>query len=470
MQDLNRKSVLGVFMMAAMLVSASIWACDSCGCSSNDKIEHSHEHEAEHKKECATEGQENCAASQGKECQTEQKMEYVTQNSNECNWTSKKECTTSKKECATECTRGKTIVETAVSAGQFNTLAAALKAANLVEALQGKGPFTVFAPTDEAFGKLPKGTVEKLLKPENRGLLTSILTYHVVPGNVKAAQVVKLNGAKTLNGQQVKISVGDCGVKVDNAKVVKTDIATSNGTIHVIDSVIIPTDKSIVDLAVKNGSFNTLVAAVKAAGLAEALKGKGPFTVLAPTDDAFSKLPKGTVESLLKPENRSKLQAILKYHVLPGRVFAADVLAARKVNTLQGTPIRAKTASAGVEINNAKVTQANINASNGVIHVIDRVLLPNMDHANAQRQVRNTIITAINHGSRLYNRGHHKACADLYMKTADTVMTTANDAVCSSVMHRIKTAVNTSRKTTCNNTRAWTMRHALDDALAALSE
>jgi uncharacterized surface protein with fasciclin (FAS1) repeats len=456
MQKHKKNTVFGVFIAAAMLVSAGLWACDSCGCSSHAEPE---KVLAEQEKECTSSNQETCTAT--KTCPITQK---ATANQS-CTANQKKACSV-----AHGCTAGKNIVETAVSAGQFNTLATALKAAGLVEALQGKGPFTVFAPTDNAFAKLPKGTIEKLLKPENRGLLTSILTYHVVPGNVTAAQVSKLSNAKTLNGQQVNISVSDCGVKVDNAKVVKADISTTNGTIHVIDSVILPNDKDIVDVAVSNGSFNTLVAAVKAAGLAETLKAKGPFTVLAPTDKAFSKLPEGTVASLLKPENRSKLQAILKYHVLSGRVFAADALAARKVKTLQGTPIRAKTSSAGVTINNAKVTQANIDASNGVIHVIDRVLLPGMNQAKAHRQVRHTIITAINHGSNLYNSGHHKACADLYMKTANNIMTSAHDSVCSSLMQRLKTAMNTSKKTECNNPRAGTMRRALDDTLAAISE
>jgi uncharacterized surface protein with fasciclin (FAS1) repeats len=126
-----------------------------------------------------------------------------------------------------------------VSAGSFNTLAAALKAGGLVDALKGKGPFTVFAPTDEAFAKLPAGTVESLLKPENRDKLVAILKYHVVAGNVTSDKVVKLDSAETLNGQKVKISATD-GVKVNNAKVVKADIVTTNGVIHVIDSVLLP--------------------------------------------------------------------------------------------------------------------------------------------------------------------------------------------------------------------------------------
>jgi len=131
------------------------------------------------------------------------------------------------------------IVDVAV-AGKFNTLVAAVKAAGLVETLKGKGPFTVFAPTDEAFAKLPAGTVESLLKPENKARLQSILTYHVFPGRVMAADVVKLNSAKTVEGRTVTINAGNGTVMVNNARVTKTDIAASNGVIHVIDTVILP--------------------------------------------------------------------------------------------------------------------------------------------------------------------------------------------------------------------------------------
>jgi uncharacterized surface protein with fasciclin (FAS1) repeats len=139
---------------------------------------------------------------------------------------------------STKLTAKMDIVETAVSAGNFTTLVAAVKAAGLVDVLKGDGPFTVFAPTDEAFAKLPKGTVEGLLKDTDK--LSAILTYHVVSGKVTAADVVKLDKAATVNGQTVKITASDNGVMVDNANVVKTDIVCSNGVIHVIDQVILP--------------------------------------------------------------------------------------------------------------------------------------------------------------------------------------------------------------------------------------
>ena len=270
----------------------------------------------------------------------------------------------------------KDIVDTAVSAGSFKTLVAAVKAAGLVETLKGDGPFTVFAPTDEAFAKLPAGTVESLLKPENKAKLQAILTYHVVSGKVLAADVVKLKGAVTVQGQQIDIAVADGTVTVDSAKVLKTDIGCSNGVIHVIDSVILPADSDIVDTAVAAGSFKTLAAALTAAELVETLKGEGPFTVFAPTDEAFAKLPAGTVESLLKPENREKLVAILTYHVVPGKVLASDVVKLKSAKTVNGKAVVIKVKDSGVTIDSAKVVATDIETSNGVIHVIDSVILP----------------------------------------------------------------------------------------------
>ena len=136
----------------------------------------------------------------------------------------------------------KDIVDTAVGAGSFKTLVTALQAAGLADTLKGKGPFTVFAPTDDAFSKLPPGTVETLLKPENKDKLKAILLYHVVAGDVTATQEMKLSSVKTLNGQDLKITVSDGTVMVNDAKVVKADVSASNGVIHVIDTVLLPKD------------------------------------------------------------------------------------------------------------------------------------------------------------------------------------------------------------------------------------
>ncbi len=275
------------------------------------------------------------------------------------------------------------IVDTAVADGRFTTLVAAVEAGGLVDTLKGEGPFTVFAPTDDAFAALPEGTVESLLLPENKQQLTDILLYHVVSGKVMAADVTGLENAATVLGKDIAIKVDMGNVYINEAKVIITDIETSNGVIHVIDAVLLPPSdeaaesNTIVDVAVADGRFTTLVAAVQAAGLVETLSGEGPFTVFAPTDDAFAALPAGTVENLLKPENKQALTDILLYHVVSGKVMAADVVNLTSAPTVLGKDITITVKDGKVFLNDTvQVIITDVEASNGVIHVIDAVLLP----------------------------------------------------------------------------------------------
>lgn len=276
---------------------------------------------------------------------------------------------------AAETKSAKDIVATAIGAGSFQTLVAAVQAAGLVETLQGKGPFTVFAPTDEAFAKLGKATIADLLKPENKAKLTAILTYHVVGAQLPAAQVVTQKEVTSVQGSPLAIVVDKAGVTVGTAKIVKTDVMAKNGVIHVIDSVLLPPE-NIVATAAKAGKFKTLLAAATAAGLADTLANDGPFTVFAPTDEAFAKLGKDTIADLLKPENKAKLAAILKYHVVAGRVNAAAVVKLTSAKTLQGTTVAVKVENGQVSVNDANVVATDVIAGNGVIHIIDSVLLP----------------------------------------------------------------------------------------------
>lgn len=264
------------------------------------------------------------------------------------------------------------IVDIAVEDGRFTTLVAAVEAAGLVDALKGEGPLTVFAPTDDAFAALPEGTVEALLA--DIPALTDILLYHVVEGKVMASDVVELDQALSLQGQYIDISAEMDKVMVDNAQVILTDIETSNGVIHVIDAVILPEARDIVDIAVEDGRFTTLVTAVEAAGLVDALKGEGPLTVFAPTDDAFAALPEGTIEALLA--DIPALTEILLYHVADGKVMAEDVVELSEALTLQGEPVSISFDMGKVMINQAQVILTDIEAANGVIHVIDAVILP----------------------------------------------------------------------------------------------
>ena len=270
------------------------------------------------------------------------------------------------------------IVETAIAAGQFKTLAALVTKAGLADTLATGGPFTVFAPTDEAFAKVPQTTLDALAA--NPDLLKSVLLYHVVSGTVKAADVVKLSSAKTLEGRSVAIKVAGGSVYIDQAKVTTPDVMASNGVIHVIDSVLIPQTapaapaKNIVQTAVAAGKFKTLVSLVKKAGLAGALQGKGPFTVFAPTDAAFAKVPKATLAALAK--DKAKLKAVLLYHVAKGKVTSAKVVKLKSVKTLQGGAVAVKVANGKVYVGGARVVTPDVMASNGVIHVINKVLIP----------------------------------------------------------------------------------------------
>jgi len=310
------------------------------------------------------------------------------------------------------------IVDTAVAAGNFSTLVAAVQAAGLVDTLKGDGPFTVFAPTDEAFAKLPAGTVDALLA-DPEGALKQILLYHVVPGKVLSSDLSDGLEAPTAQGENVKFTLADGKALVNDANIVAADIEASNGVIHVIDSVILPPSLAaasaeatpeaaamaaeatpeataeamaeaapvadIVDTAVAAGSFKTLVAAVQAAGLVDALKGEGPFTVFAPTDDAFAKLPAGTVDALLA-DPKGDLTQILLYHVLSGKVLAADVKDGLEATTLQGKPVKFSIKDGKPYINDAQIVTTDIATSNGVIHVIDSVILPPAEAAAASAE------------------------------------------------------------------------------------
>ena len=268
------------------------------------------------------------------------------------------------------------IVDTAVEAGQFDTLVAAVKAAGLVDVLKSDGPFTVFAPTDEAFAKLPKGTLESLLKPENKDKLAAILTYHVAPGKLTASDVTRATGVASVNGQWLGFKAANGKVMVDAATVVTADIKCANGVIHVIDQVVLPEQQNIVQVAAGAKTFNTLLTAATSAGLAEALQSDGPFTVFAPTDEAFAKLPAGTLENLLKPENKEQLAKIIKHHVLSGRVYSPAAMKANDAGTLAGQDVRFSRKKDALYIDNARILATDIDAANGVIHVIDAVILP----------------------------------------------------------------------------------------------
>jgi transforming growth factor-beta-induced protein len=277
----------------------------------------------------------------------------------------------------------KNIVEIAASDERFSTLVAAVTKAGLVETLSSPGPFTVFAPTNDAFAALLAElgiTAEELLNSPD---LRSILTYHVIAEKLTAADVVALDKVTTVNGKDITVEVVDGNVILNGSiKVIITDIMASNGVIHAIDGVLLPPadpKPSIVDIATSNPDFSTLVAALQAADLVDTLSGEGPFTVFAPNNAAFEKLADSLhveVTDLLELPN---LADILLYHVASRAVTAEEAVELGSIETLQGDSLHVSENHGDVFINHSRVIQADIEASNGIIHVIDTVLLPPQD-------------------------------------------------------------------------------------------
>merc|ERR1712203_112076 len=283
------------------------------------------------------------------------------------------------------------IVELASGNKDLSTLVAALTAGKLVTALEGKGPFTVFAPINEAFAKIPKAELEKLLDPKNIKTLDSILEYHVVAGAAVHAKDLKPeNKFKTLQGEELLVEVRDGHVYVNReSHVTAADNDATNGVVHIIDRVLIPKPpspppappapaptKDIVALAESVKVLSTLVSALKAGKLVTTLQGKGPFTVFAPTNEAFAHLNPAVLKWLLEPEHIKELDAVLTYHVVAGAaVFSKDLKEDQEFKTVEGREIEVKKYGSHVSINHyAHVTSADNAATNGVVHVIDRVL------------------------------------------------------------------------------------------------
>jgi uncharacterized surface protein with fasciclin (FAS1) repeats len=203
--------------------------------------------------------------------------------------------------------------------------------------------------------------------------LTEVLTYHVLSGSVYAGDLDGVVSSETLAGYPVLFDLSN-GPKINSSNITVTDIYTRNGVIHVIDAVLLPPEGDIVETAVAAG-FSTLAAALEAGELVSALQAEGPFTVFAPTDAAFEALPEGVLDDLLLPQNQSQLQDILLYHVVSGQVFSGNLEDGATPTTLQGQTLTVDLTN-GVKINDANVTSADIITKNGVIHVIDAVLLP----------------------------------------------------------------------------------------------
>merc|ERR1712086_6224 len=289
----------------------------------------------------------------------------------------------------------KNLVQLCESTPNLSILTAALVAADLTDTLSdASAKFTVFAPTDDAFNALPAGVLDDLMKPENKQELADILTYHVLPEEVKSTDLNAFQAVTTVEGKPLHVTVWGGNVKVgpsllstDLKNVVAADNLASNGVAHIIDGVLLPPTSlgdakpNIVELAQSVDDLSTLVAAVVAGDLVETLSSPGPFTVFAPTNEGFAALPEGTLDTLLKPENKDTLVDILTFHVLPAEVLSTDLKYFQRVETVEGKSVHVYKTRKGVFVSPdgkdfKTVVGADNKASNGVAHIIDGVLLP----------------------------------------------------------------------------------------------
>ncbi len=269
---------------------------------------------------------------------------------------------------------GQTITDIVVASPDHNILETAVIAAQLDDDLAGPGPFTLFAPTDAAFNALPPGALSSLLM-DPTGELAQILLYHVLGAEVLSTDLSDGQTAMTLQGDDITVTINGNGVFINDAQVIMADVMASNGVVHVIDAVLLPPLPSVVEIIVDSPDHTILEAAVIAAELADDLSQDGPFTVFAPTDAAFNALPPGVLSSLLM-DPTGELAQILLYHVLGAEVLSTDLSDGQTAMTLQGDDITVTINGNGVFINDAQVIMADVLASNGVVHVIDAVLLP----------------------------------------------------------------------------------------------
>ena len=369
-----------------------------------------------------------------------------------------------------------TIMDLVAADARFKTLAAAVNAAGLGEVLSGAGPFTVFAPTDAAFESLPEGTVEALLTEEGKTSLISILKNHVVSGRADLSSALGAGSISNLENNTLKVTFSEGSVRVNDAVLRQADVSTSNGIVHIIDSVLVPTKEgptSILETANKAGSFKTLLAAVETAGLEDYLESGESVTIFAPTDAAFNKLPAGTVEQLLKPENRKKLETVLINHALQGSVGAGTALSQGTAETLGNQTLTFKIKEGRFQVNGITIDTVDLVCSNGIIHVVDEVILFEENEDRAGLKINNqsvtaqaSIIAAIQQGVPLYNQGNARACADVYRDCIKSLAmrTDLNDVIKTSLNRSLKMSESKSA-----DESAWIYRYALDKTYSTLT-
>ena len=338
-------------------------------------------------------------------------------------------------------------------------------------------PLTVFAPTNEAFAKLPKEQVEFLTSAKGKSTLQAILKHHVVGQSVGSSAVLDRRRLTALSGQSLPID--PTALTVDGARLVATDVAFDGGLVHVIDAVMLPELRSIEQIVAEDERFTTLRAAIEAAGIGSQLgsRNPGPWTLLAPSNQAFSAIPADALKELL--QDRPALTAVLVAHVLPTAIRRDDMLAQGSARTLMGDgSVTFALESGAITVAGARIEVADIEAANGVIHIIDRVLPaqpttgPTMAPSPQQRsrQAAAILELAIERGVPRFNAGDQASCAALYELAITSVVLLGADAIGNAAAAELAAALKKGAEHEDAAERAWVYRRAMDRTLGSMAE
>lgn len=334
---------------------------------------------------------------------------------------------------------------------------------------------TIFAPTDEAFAKLPTETVDFLVSKKGQSTLRSILAYHIVPGELRSSDLLNKRSITTLNGQTLDIQTSQ-GLSVSGSNFELVDASFDGGVVHVIDSVLIPQSKSVLELAAQTDELSTLATAIGVAGIGDQLGiENGPWTVFAPLNSAFASLPDGALEELLKPANRAQLIDVLGLHVIPGRLSSSELLTTKRARTYFGNQVEFGLKNGKIEVQGARIVAADIQAANGVIHLIDGVITKSLSKtgqtaaaSKAGERLDHEAVRlydlAIERGVQLFNAGQREACAFVYEVTIESMIALGSDNLDRVGIEMLEMGLAEAETEGDWAERAWIYRRALDAA------
>jgi uncharacterized surface protein with fasciclin (FAS1) repeats len=269
----------------------------------------------------------------------------------------------------------KSIVEALRSSKGLRSFAKLVDAAGMATVLEAEGPFTVLVPTEAAFANLGEGAFDRLVEQQDRDRLRTIVSNHILRGGLGAADLADRSGVRSLADRRLAVEHKFGVLTVGRAAIKAANIPATNGIIHTISGVLQPVESDLMTVAGKVGPYATLIELIESAGLRDSLAGKGPYSLFAPTNRAFERLPAGTLDRLRDPAHRKELIELLRRHIVPGRIYAEDALRAGRLTNLNGEVLSFRLMDGRETLAGAHVYETNVDAGNGVLHAIDRVLV-----------------------------------------------------------------------------------------------